>query len=718
MIPSTAADPQLRLDELLDHLPAGVVVHDIDGTILHANRHACELIGLSQKQLRGLKPTSGIWSFVCADGTPMSPEQFPVNVVLRTGRPLSQLVFGIEAREHEAERWLICNTYPEFGSGGTLCRVIACFTDCTALKQAEQSLHKSEQRLRLALLGSTDAHWDYDLVKDEIYYSERWWSMLGYLPGELEGTNKLWLERMHPDDRQELLRTWQDLLTGPCETYSIEWRLRHRDGHYVPILSRGFVTRDADGKAVRVSGTNTDLTERKHAERRLYELANFDHLTGLPNRRLLLEELDKALARSQRSGSIGAVIFLDLDNFKLLNDTMGHDVGDMLLRQVAERLRHTLRHCDQLARLGGDEFVLVLENLGDDTRMAVTEARHVLEKLQSVLTQPYHLNERLFLSTPSMGVSLFDGAATDIETLLKQADLAMYRAKSDGRNITRFFDHGMQAAAEHQAAMERALREGLAAHQFVLFCQPQFCSQGRLVGAEVLVRWRRTDGELLGPDEFIGLAESSGLIEALGQYVLEESCRALARWRDDSILGTLELGVNISAYQLRGAGFPETVGDILLRTGAPPEKLCLELTESAFAENVAEVIEHMQAIRRQGVHFSLDDFGTGYSSLAYLKRFPLSALKIDRSFVHDVHVDPDAAPIVDAIIALAHALKLDIVAEGVEHEAQRRYLVDGGCGAMQGFLLGRPLPIMEFERRFGSAARYPPPDLARQQAGT
>jgi len=698
-----AADTQPQLDDLLDHLPAGVVVHGADGRILGANRLASKLIGKRVEQLEGTESTNIAWHLLRADGTPMPAEEFPVNIVLHTGEPVSQCILGIPGSAPELTRWVICNAYPEFDTRGGLCRVVVCFTDCTAMKRTQQELQKSEERLRLALQGSTDAHWDYDLVKDEIYYSERWWNMLGYQRGELEATSALWLDLTHPDDREHLLAYWNGLLGGRAESYSVEWRLRHRDGHYVPVLSRGFVTRNAEGRALRVSGTNTDLTERKLAEQRIYELANIDHLTGLPNRRLLLEELDKALARSQRTGCLGAVIFLDLDNFKLLNDTMGHDFGDMLLRQVAERLRHTLRHCDQLARLGGDEFVLVLENLSDTAHEAVVEAHHILEKLQAALGQPYYLDERLFLSTPSMGVALFDGEATDVDTLLKQADLAMYRAKAEGRNTARFFDPGMQASAEHQAALEHALREGLSAHQFVLFCQPQFSSRGRLVGAEVLLRWRRADGELIGPAEFIGLAESTGLIVPLGQYVLEESCRALARWQADRSLGKLELAVNVSAHQLRSADFTGQVVDILRETGAPAGKLCLELTESVFADNVTETIERMHALCRHGVHFSLDDFGTGYSSLAYLRRFPLTALKIDRSFVHDVHLDPEAAPIIEAIIALARTLKLDIVAEGVEHEAQRDFLVEGGCGTLQGYLLGEPVPIWEFERMYSTA---------------
>jgi diguanylate cyclase (GGDEF)-like protein/PAS domain S-box-containing protein len=692
---------QPQLDDLLEHIPAGVVVHGVDGRILNANRLACELIGMSVEQLKNKVSGKGR-PLLRADGTPLPPDELPANVVLRTGSKVSEVILGIADPHPESVRWLICNAYPEFDSKGELCRVIVCFTDCTAMKRAEQGLQKSEERLRLILEGSTDAPWDYDLVKNEVYYSERWWEMLGYRPGELGTDSSLWLDLAHPDDRARVAGYWDELLGSQRGTYSVEWRLRHRDGHYVPVLSRGLVTRDAAGKALRVSGTNTDLTERKRAERRIYELAYYDHLTGLPNRRLLGEELDKALARSERTGRLGAVVFLDLDNFKLLNDTMGHDFGDMLLRQVAERLRHTLRHCDQLARLGGDEFVLVLEDLGDDPRESVIEAQHVLEKLLFTLGQPYYLDGRLFVSTPSIGVTLFDGAATGIETLLKQADLAMYRAKAEGRNTARFFDPRMQASAEYQARLERALREGLLDHQFVLFCQPQFDREGQLVGAEVLLRWRRADGSLLGPTEFIGLAESSGMIVPLGQHVLEESCRALARWRGDRALGQLELAVNVSAHQLRSADFVSNMVDILEETGAPPGKLCLELTESVLAENVADTIERMRALRSHGLHFSLDDFGTGYSSLAYLKRFPLTALKIDRSFVHDVHINPDAVPIVKAIIALARTLKLDIVAEGVEHEAQRNFLVDGGCGTLQGYLLGRPMPIGEFERMYGS----------------
>jgi diguanylate cyclase (GGDEF)-like protein/PAS domain S-box-containing protein len=692
-----------RLNDLLDHLPAGVVLHGADGRILCANRCACELLDQRLEQLIGTGSGAGAWNFVRVDKTLMGAEEYPVNVVLRTGAKVSDLIVGIQTEGREPLRWLICNAYPEFDEGSWLHGVVVCFTDCTALKRAKQSLQKSEERLRLVLQGSTDASWDCDLVSGESYYAERWWQMLGRTPGELPAGPELWMALLHADDAPTVRTFMRNLLDGTDTGYSIEFRLRHRDSHYVPLLSRGFVLRDVAGKALRISGTNTDLSERKAAEQRIYELAHYDQLTGLPNRRLLVEELDKTLARCKRSGRPGALLLLDLDNFRLLNDTMGRDAGDMLLCDVARRLPLAMRGSDRLARPGGDEFALVLEDLGSSVSDAVTETNHVLDQLVAALSEPYALPGGLFSSTPSIGVVLFGGVSADVETTLKQAELAMYQAKAEGGNKARFFDPDMQVAADNQAALENALRLGLSGQQFVLFCQPQFDADGRPVGAEVLVRWRRADGSMLGPAEFIGLAESSGLIVPLGLHILEQSCRALGRWRDDPGLAGLKLAVNVSVHQLRNAAFFHDVADLLAATGAPPHLLCLELTESVFADDVADMIQRMHALRSLGLHFSLDDFGTGYSSLAYLRRFPLAALKIDRSFVHDVHLDPDAVPIVEAIIALARKLKLDIVAEGVENEEQRDFLLDGGCGALQGYLLGRPMPIEDFERMFGGA---------------
>jgi diguanylate cyclase (GGDEF)-like protein/PAS domain S-box-containing protein len=702
-------DAQRRFDELLAHLPAGVVMHDAAGRVAAANCQALQLLGRSEDQVLGAQADDAFWHFVRADGTRMAPAEYPVNEVLRTGGKVSDLVVGVHRPDGGGERWAICNAYPERDEHGAVRTVIVCFTDCTALKYAEQSLHKSEERMRLALQGSTDAPWDWDLVTGELYYSARWWEMLGYVPDE-QADAEAWVRLTHPDDRPYVAAFLDELLPGPRQSYNIEFRLRHHDGHYVPILSRGFILRDGGGKAVRLSGTNTDLTERKQVEHRIHELAYFDQLTGLPNRRFLIDELGQILARNGRAGRHGALLFLDLDNFKLLNDTMGHDVGDLLLREVARRLRRALREGDHLARLGGDEFVIVLENLGQSPAEATAEVHAVGRKLLDVLGEPFELAERQCASSPSIGATLFDGAPTSIDLLLRQADLAMYRAKEEGRNTLRFFDPGMQAAVDRQAALSAALRTGLARRQFVLYCQPQFGHDGSLVGAEALVRWQRGADDLVSPGEFIGAAESGGLIAALGMDVLEQGCHALARWARAPCLRMLKLAVNISVHQLRDPDFPHAVAMLLAATGAPADRLTLELTESVFARNPDDLVDRMQQLRGLGVHFALDDFGTGYSSLAYLARFPLAALKIDRSFVRDVDNDPNASSIVEAIIALARKLHLATIAEGVELDAQQAFLTAHGCDVMQGYLLGRPVALDEFERHYGR------PDAGTYQA--
>ncbi|AXA90147.1 PAS domain S-box protein [Massilia sp. YMA4] len=700
MSPTTSAEVLSRLDALHEHLPAGVVVHGADGRILSANRLAQELLGRSEAQLLGLEASSAAWQLLREDGSVMPADEFPANRVLRTGEKLAGLVAGVAGPD--GVTWLLCNAYPEYDEAGLPRQVVVCFTDCTALKRTQESLEKSEKRLRLVLKGSTDAPWDWDLVSGEVYYSERWWNMLGYRAGEESADPGAWRRMLHPDDDPMITAYLAELLPSGRDGYSLEFRLRHRDGHYVPVLSRGYVLRDSSGRPVRMSGVNTDLTERKRTERRIYELAYFDHLTGLPNRRFLLEELEHVLARGERSGQYSALLYLDLDNFKLLNDTMGHDMGDLLLRQAAQRLRATVRHSDELARLGGDEFVVVLEGLGGTPAGAAAEADRVVGKILAALGQSYQLGTVLFRSTASIGIALFGGHGTNIETLLKQADLAMYRAKADGRGVARFFDPSMQDAADRRAAFEAAMRDGLSLGQFRLFCQPQFDCHGNLTGGEVLVRWQR-GAELLGPDHFIGFAEESGLILPLGEHVLKESCRALARWDGDATLGQLKLAVNVSVHQMRDPEFPERVARILDVTGAPPGRLYLELTESVFAEDVQEITRRMFELRARGICFALDDFGTGYSSLAYLQRFPLSALKIDRSFVRNLGIDPGSASIVEAIIALARKFELEIVAEGVELEAQRSFLTHGGCSSLQGFLLGRPVPMAEFEHAYSAA---------------
>ena len=462
-----------------------------------------------------------------------------------------------------------------------------------------------------------------------------------------------------------------------------------------------------DGTALEIRGTPlpgggfvtiyTDISERKKAEEEIMHLAFSDPLTGLPNRRLLMDRLRQALAASSRSKRQGALLLIDLDNFKTLNDTLGHEKGDLLLQQVAQRLVGCVRDGDTVARLGGDEFVVMLEGLSENAGEAATHTEGVGEKIVAALNQAYLLGGRDHRSTPSIGVTLFAGHQTSIEELLKQADLAMYQAKAAGRNTLRFFDPAMQTVVSARAALEVELREAVLRNQFMLFYQAQVGANGRMTGAEALVRWQHPARGLVMPLEFIFLAEDTGLILPLGHWVLETACTQLAAWTAHPELAHLCVAVNVSAHQFHHKEFVAQVLDVLDRTGANPQRLKLELTESLLLADVEDVIAKMSALKVRGVGFSLDDFGTGYSSLAHLKRLPLDQLKIDQGFIKNILSDPNDAAIAKMVVALAASMGIAVIAEGVELEAQREFLASQNCHAYQGYLFSHPLPLAAFE---------------------
>ncbi|MGV3655067.1 MAG: EAL domain-containing protein [Noviherbaspirillum sp.] len=436
--------------------------------------------------------------------------------------------------------------------------------------------------------------------------------------------------------------------------------------------------------------------ERQEADARIRSLAFYDALTELPNRRHLQDRLHHALAGSARSGCGGALLFIDLDHFKTINDTLGHDQGDELLRQVAARLAACVRSSDTVARLGGDEFVVMLENLSANPHDAVVEATCAGEKILATLNAPFQLADAQRYSTPSIGIAMFGHEHASPGELLKQADMAMYQAKAAGRNMLRFFDPAMQTRIAARVQLESELRKGLQQQEFLLHLQPQVDRDGALIGAEALLRWRHPARGIVSPAEFIPLAEETGLIIYLGQWVLEKACMQLAAWAHDARTSALTLAVNVSARQFLDRDFVGQVATALDHSGANPRQLKIELTESMLVENVEELIGKMGKLGALGVKFSLDDFGTGYSSLLYLKRLPLYQLKIDQSFVRDVLTDPDDAAIVRTVLALGHSLGLTVIAEGVETEAQRDFLASHGCHAYQGYLFSRPLPQEAF----------------------
>jgi diguanylate cyclase (GGDEF)-like protein len=443
--------------------------------------------------------------------------------------------------------------------------------------------------------------------------------------------------------------------------------------------------------------TYHDVTALRQASAEIESLAFYDPLTNLPNRRLLMDRMQQAVAASVRSGQYGALLFLDLDHFKTLNDTLGHEVGDMLLRQVAQRLKTCVRREDTVARLGGDEFVVMLHELSISSDEAAAYARRVGEKILRKLNVPYTLGTNTHHSTPSIGATLMGGALQPTVDLLKQADIAMYQVKSQGRNALCFFDPQMQIAISARAQLEGDLQQALTGRQFVLHYQPQFHLDGRVVGAEALIRWHHPERGLIAPGAFISVAEESELIVPMGHWVLRTACEQLAAWENDARYRHVQLSVNVSARQFRQRDFVARVVEVLRETGARPHLLKLELTESLVLDNVDDTVAKMGMLKTKGVRFSVDDFGTGYSSLAYLTRLPLDQLKIDQSFVHNLGVRHTDDVIVQTIIGMARNLQLDVIAEGVETQAQKDFLALHGCQLFQGYLMGRPTPVAALE---------------------
>ncbi|MDD4927836.1 MAG: EAL domain-containing protein [Gallionella sp.] len=518
--------------------------------------------------------------------------------------------------------------------------------------------------------------------------------MTGYSANEIIGQNPRIMQSGRHDNAfyQEM---WSKLLSTGKWAGEV-WDKR-KNGEIYPKHMTITAVHNEQHKTTHYVAVSSDISQRKLDEMMIHQLAFYDALTSLPNRRLLLDRMKRAFALSLRSGQYGALLFLDLDHFKTLNDTKGHDMGDLLLLEVARRLVSSVRGSDTVARLGGDEFVLVLESLSSTGDEAAAQAEQVAEKVRHALNQPYLLGNYTHRSTPSIGIVLFRGHQDSLENLLKYADTAMYQAKSAGRNSIRFYDPQMQAAIEARSDLEAELRQALDKQQLRLHYQIQVDDSNRPLGAEVLLRWEHPVHGLIFPVKFIPLAEETGLIVPVGLWVLQTACAQLKAWETDELTRDLVLAVNVSARQFHQPDFFSHVQRVLLDSGANPSRLKLELTESIALKDVEVTIAKMRELKTLGVSFSLDDFGTGYSSLQYLKRLPLAQIKIDRSFVSDITTDNNDAAIVQTIIAMGQALGLNVIAEGVETNEQRDLLRRHGCRYFQGYLFSRPIPLDQFE---------------------
>jgi diguanylate cyclase (GGDEF)-like protein/PAS domain S-box-containing protein len=578
--------------------------------------------------------------------------------------------------------------------------VLAIARDVTADKAAEElmaaateAMRLSEERYRTVFHTSMDGI-AISRMSDGCYIdvNNSFLSLLGYQRKEIIGRTSLevgfWADAA---DRARLIEEIRK--SGSFRDISI--RLKKKNGEILWSLTSSS-TIEIEGVPCLLSLVR-DVSEAKAAREKIEDLANFDPLTHLPNRQLLLDRLRTALAGTAHSGRKCALLLIDLDSVKTLNETLGHHVGDLLLQEVARRLTGGVREADLVARFGGDEFVIMLEDLNESPQHAADQARTVGEKLIALLAQPYHLDGRECLSSCCMGITILGEGQENASEAMQQADIAMDQAKTAGRNMLCFFTPALQAAVSARATLEEELRRAIREKQFVLYYQPQV-NRGQVVGAEALIRWMHPQRGILAPGVFIGLAEETGMILDMGSWVLEEACEQIARWARNPETAQLAVAVNISALQFRQPEFEQQVLYALLRTGADPRNLKLELTESMLVDNIEEVIHKMTSLRSHEISFSLDDFGTGYSSLTYLKRLPIDQLKIDRSFIRDILTDTSSGAIAEAIISLGKAMGLPVIAEGVETEEQRVYLARLGCHAFQGYLTSRPLPVEEFEK--------------------
>jgi len=567
--------------------------------------------------------------------------------------------------------------------------VIGVILDVTERKQAEQQL-----RIAATAFQSQEGMFVTDANQVILRTNSAFSAITGFSVDQVVGHPP---SLFHSDQQNagSYAAMWEKVTT--TGSWQGEIMDRRANNELYPAWLSITAVRDAEDRITNYVATLTDITERKKAEAEIEYLAFYDQLTRLPNRRLLLDRLQQSLASSVRSGAQGALLYIDLDNFKDLNDTLGHEQGDLLLQMVAERLRSCSRIGDTVARVGGDEFVVVIEGLDENTQEAAAQSKEIGEKILATLSRPYPLGDLVHHSTPSIGVTLFKDQQNSIKELLKRADLAMYKAKSAGRNALRFYDPAMQDAVTERTKTENDLRLGLRAGHFLLHYQPQVNLQGQLIGAEALVRWQHPLRGLVSPAEFIPVAEACGLILQIGNWVLRTSCQQLVAWAMQPRLAHLSIAVNVSARQFHHPEFVNQVLAVLSETGANPRQLKLELTESLLLDNVEDMIEKMVALRHTGVGFSLDDFGTGYSSLSYLKRLPLDQLKIDKSFVNDILTSNSDAAITSTIIALAKNLGLSVIAEGVETQEQHTALARQGCHAYQGYFFGRPVALRDFE---------------------
>jgi diguanylate cyclase (GGDEF)-like protein/PAS domain S-box-containing protein len=681
-------DAQQNLSITLNSIGDAVIATDVLGRITHMNPVAERLTGWPLAEGFG-QMLADVFHIVNVSTRQLVTD--PVQLVIDRGEVVGLANHSVLIAQDGSEYQIDNSAAPIRNAAGAIVGVVLAFSDVTEKYRQQEAL-----RIAATAFESQQGTIITNAQRVILQVNKAFTDITGYSAEEAVGQNP----RIMKSDRHDgayYMAIYQSLENIGVWAGEI-WN-RRKNGEVYPEWLNISAVKDEAGLTTHFVGIFTDISQRVSAQAQIDTLAFYDPLTHLPNRRLLMDRLEQALHASTRHARKNALLFVDLDNFKMLNDTLGHHQGDLLLAQVAQRLKLCTREGDTLARLGSDEFVVMLEDLSQDAMDAATQAETVADNVLNAFQQDFQLGQGAHHSTPSIGITLFGGEPLEgSEQPLKRAELAMFQAKSAGRNTARFFDAHMQAEVSAHAALESDLREAVRKQQFLLHYQSQVVGAGRITGVEALVRWQHPQRGMVSPAEFIALAEESGLILPIGQWVLETACTQLTAWAADPAFAHLTMAVNVSARQFKQPDFVDSVLSTLERTRANPQRLKLELTESMLVDEVEMVIARMGALKAHGVAFSLDDFGTGYSSLAYLKRLPLDQLKIDQGFVCNIVTDPNDAAIAKMVVALAQSMGLNVIAEGVELQAQADFLAHLGCHAYQGYLYSKPLPVEALER--------------------
>jgi diguanylate cyclase (GGDEF)-like protein/PAS domain S-box-containing protein len=678
------AQSEALYHSLVESLPQCIFRKDLDLKLTFGNQRFCQQMGKSIAELVG----KGDYDFFPPEMARKYQEDD--RRVIKTGKVFECIEEHIPPGKDETIYVQVVKA-PIYDPRGYIIGIEGIFWDVTELTRARKALEDSEQRYALAVAGANDGLWDWDLKKNTIYYGSRWKSLIGFSENEISDSPEEWMKRVHPEDREGLKASITAHLAGRSAHLEAEYRMLHKEKAYRWMLTRGLAVRDAQGKATRLAGSQTDITDRKRAEEELARQAFYDPLTDLPNRALFIDRLSQTVKRAKRRKDTRfATLFLDLDRFKDVNDSLGHAIGDELLKAIARRLEASVRPGDTVARLGGDEFTILLDEL-----KLPEDAIEVAERIQSELKQPFVLSGQEIFTSVSIGIAP-GTVSDDPEDLLRDADTAMYRAKERGKACYEVFDATMHSRAVARLKLETDLRRAIEREEFKVYYQPIVSVRSQeIVGFEALARWQHPTEGLVSPAQFIPLAEETGLIIPIDLWVMKEACQQTKKWQGK--WSSLAINVNLSSKHFSQPGLLASVEKVLEETGLEPGRLRIEITESVILEDVPRIADALRRLKELGVRLYLDDFGTGYSSLSYLHRFPIDAVKIDRSFVGQLGQKGEPAELVRTITTLATNLNMGVVAEGVETEGQLERLRALRCERVQGYYFSKPVAVPDAE---------------------